>query len=72
MTPSITTQYFQKYRKELGFTNQGDVKKFFAAKDIAPTVDYAYIALLNGRLIDIVKCPISPHYGCLIQNTQKR
>lgn len=29
----ITTQYFKNYSKELGFTNQGDVKKFFAGKD---------------------------------------
>ncbi len=51
----ITTQYFKEYRKELGFTNQGDVKKFFAGKDITPTVDYNYIELLNSRLIDIIK-----------------
>jgi len=51
----ITTQYFKEYRKELGFTNQGDVKKFFAGKDITPTVDYNYIELLNSRLIEIIK-----------------
>lgn len=51
----ITTEYFKQYRKNLGFTKQDDVKSFFAAKDIAPTVDYNYIELLNTRLIEIVK-----------------
>ena len=51
----ISTQYFKEYRKKLGFTNQGDVKKFYAAKDITPSVDYNYIALLNARLIEIIK-----------------
>jgi len=51
----ISTQYFKEYRKKLGFTNQGDVKKFYAAKDITPSVDYNYIALLNARLIEILK-----------------
>lgn len=55
MSKLITTQYFKEYRKELGFTNQGDVKKFFAGKDIMPTVDYNYIELLNTRLIQIIK-----------------
>ena len=55
MNTIITTQYFKEYRKELGFTNQGDVKKFFAGKDITPTVDYNYIKLLNSRLIEIIK-----------------
>jgi len=55
MNQIITTQYFKEYRKELGFTNQGNVKKFFAGKDITPTVDYKYIELLNNRLIEIVK-----------------
>jgi hypothetical protein len=54
MSELITTQYFKEYRKELGFTNQGDVKNFFAGKDIIPTVDYNYIELLNTRLIQIV------------------
>jgi len=54
MNTIITTQYFREYRKELGFTNQGDVKKFFAGKDIIPTVDYNYIELLNTRLIEII------------------
>ncbi len=44
MNNQITTQYFKEYRKELGFTNQQGVKKFFAGKDITPTVDFNYIA----------------------------
>jgi len=55
MNRLISTQYFKDYRKELGFTNQSDLKKFFAAKDITPTVDYNYIKLLNARLIKIIK-----------------
>ncbi len=55
MSPLITTQYFKAYRRELGFTNQTDVKKFFAGKDITPTIDYNYIELLNSRLIEIIK-----------------
>jgi len=54
MNTIITTQYFKEYRKELGFKNQGDVKKFFAGKDITPTVDYNYIELLNTRLNEII------------------
>jgi len=54
MNHSITTQYFKEYRKELGFTNQSNVKKFFAGKDITPTVDFNYIELLNSRLIEII------------------
>ena len=50
----ITIEYFKRYRKELGFTNQMDVKKFFAAKDITPTVDFNYIELLNERLMQII------------------
>ncbi|MEK6659962.1 MAG: restriction endonuclease [Campylobacterota bacterium] len=55
MNDSITVQDFREYRKELGFTNQGDVKNFFAAKDIIPTVDFNYIDLLNTRLTEIIK-----------------
>lgn len=50
----IDTKYFKEYRKKLGFTNQGDVKKFFGAKDISPTIDYDYIEELNTRLFEIV------------------
>lgn len=55
MNKSITTKYFKEYRQELGFTNQNDVKKFFAGKDITPTIDYNYIKSLNIRLIEIIK-----------------
>ena len=55
MSILINTQYFKEYRKELGFTNQNDVKKFFAGKDITPVVDYNYIKLLNDRLVEIIK-----------------
>jgi len=51
----ITTEYFKEYRRELGFTNQQGVKKFFAGKDITPLVDFNYIALLNNRLVEIIK-----------------
>ena len=51
---TITAEYFSKYRKGLGFSNQAGVKSFFGAKDIAPTIDLEYIALLNKRLYDIV------------------
>jgi len=55
MTEMITTNYFKKYREELGFSRQDDVKNFFAGKDITPTVDYDYINLLNERLSEIIK-----------------
>ncbi len=51
----IDTKYFKEYRQKLGFTNQQNVKKFFAGKDIIPTVDFNYIALFNNRLVEIVK-----------------
>jgi hypothetical protein len=35
--------------------NQSDAKFFLAAKDITPDIDYAYITLLNERLIKILK-----------------
>jgi hypothetical protein len=50
-----SVKYFKDYRKSLGFANQDDVRKFFAAKEITPAVDYAYIDLLNSRLVEIVK-----------------
>jgi len=50
----ITAEYFRQYRQKLGFSNQTDVKNFFGAKDITPTVDFNYIDLLNKRLYDIV------------------
>ena len=33
MNTSITTKYFKEYRKELGFTDQGDVESLFVGKD---------------------------------------
>jgi hypothetical protein len=48
-------KYFREYRKTLGFTSQGEIKKFFGAKDIKPGVDYTYIDSLNLRLEEIVK-----------------
>ncbi len=55
MSKLITTQYFREYRKKLGFKNQVDVKRFFAGKDITPTIDYGYTELLNTRLIEIIR-----------------
>ena len=51
---TITAEYFRQYRQKLGFSNQADVKNFFGAKDITPTVDLNYIALLNERLYNIL------------------
>lgn len=51
---TITTEYFKQYRRKLGFGNQADIKIFFGAKDIVPTVDFNYIKLLNSRLYEIV------------------
>jgi len=51
---TITTEYFKQYRQKLGFSNQADVKSFFGAKDVIPTVDFGYIKLLNKRLYEIV------------------
>lgn len=50
----ITGEYFRQYRKKLGFSNQTDVKDFFGAKDITPTVDLGYIQLLNERLCGVI------------------
>ena len=36
---TIANEYFRDYRKKLGFSSQADVKNFFGAKDITPTVD---------------------------------
>jgi len=51
---TITAEYFRQYRHKLGFSNQTDVKNFFGAKDITPTVDLNYIGLLNKRLYNII------------------
>jgi len=50
----IDIKYFKEYREKLGFSNQAEVKTFFGAKDIAPTVDYKYIKLLNDRLCEMI------------------
>jgi hypothetical protein len=51
---TIANEYFRDYRKKLGFSSQADVKNFFGAKDITPTVDINYIKLLNKRLSEII------------------
>ena len=51
---TITAEYFRQYRQKLGFGNQADVKNFFGAKDITPTIDLNYLKLLNERLYEIV------------------
>ncbi len=50
----IPTEYFKEYRQKLGFSNQTNVKKFFGAKDVIPSVDLVYMKLLNKRLCKIV------------------
>jgi hypothetical protein len=50
----IENKYFKEYRKKLGFSKQSDIKDFFKANDIIPTVDFAYIKLLNKRLYSIL------------------
>jgi len=45
--------YPKEYRKKLGFTNQGDAKDFFGAKDIIPSIDFGYMDLLNERLYEM-------------------
>lgn len=50
----IDIKYFKEYRLKLGFSNQGDVKSFFGAKDIFPQIDYNYVLELNKRLFDII------------------
>ena len=52
---SISTDYFKKYRTKLGFSNQNLAKDFFGAKDVTPTIDFAYIELLNKRLFLIAE-----------------
>lgn len=52
---TITTEYFRQYRQKLGFSSQSNVRNFFGAKDITPTVDFNYINLLNKRLYEIVE-----------------
>ena len=51
----IKKEDFKNYRQQLGFTNQQTAKKFFAGKDIVPTVDFNYINLFNTRLAEIIE-----------------
>lgn len=51
---TISPEYFRQYRQKLGFGNQSDVKNFFGAKDITPSVDLNYLKILNERLYEIV------------------
>ena len=51
---TITAEHFKEYRHKLGFGNQTDAKNFFGAKDLLPTVDFAYLDALNHRLYEIV------------------
>ena len=50
----IDSKYFKNYRAKLGFNSQEQAKKFFAAKDIKPSIDYDYITSLNKRLMEII------------------
>lgn len=54
MFNKITKDDFKEYRHKLGFSNQNNLKDFFGAKDIRPTIDYDYIDLLNNRLYEII------------------
>lgn len=55
MTQRLDSNYFKDYRKELGFTNQDEAKKFLAAKDVLPQIDVDYISRLNYRLGEILR-----------------
>jgi len=50
----IDTKYFKRYRANMGFLNQSDLKTFLSAKDIKADIDYDYISKLNARLKDIL------------------
>ena len=45
----------REYRKDLGYTNQTSLKKFFDSKDIIREDDFDYICKLNKRLIEIIQ-----------------
>jgi len=47
--------YFKRYRAEIGFSNQGDAKKFLSGKDVLPSVDLQYIDELNARIKKIIE-----------------
>lgn len=53
--PQNPKDYFRKYRRELGFTNQNSAKAFLAAKDILAPIDYSYIESLLDRLQVIIE-----------------
>lgn len=60
---------FKSYRSLLGFSNQGKFKEFLSAKDINPSIDFAYIDLLNERLCAIFKALNGIYYNpCDINN----
>lgn len=50
----FTAEDFRNYRSQLGFGNQAKAKDFLGAKDIVPSIDLAYMALLNQRLGEVV------------------
>lgn len=65
-----TTEYFKKYRLELGFTSQNQLKKFFAGKDISPNIDFKYIESLDNRLLEIVNTINKiVHHSIQVNNT---
>ncbi|MDX8412689.1 MAG: hypothetical protein R8J85_01245 [Mariprofundales bacterium] len=46
--------YFKTFREKIGFSNQGNAKKFLGAKDISPNIDLTYIQSLNLRIKQII------------------
>ena len=52
---TISSEYFREYRQRLGFSNQTNVKVFFGAKDIIPSVNFDYLEVLNERLFNIIE-----------------
>ncbi len=51
----INSKYFREYRSKLGFSSGDSVKKFLAAKDLKPTVDFTFIETLNERLFELIE-----------------
>lgn len=51
----INSKYFREYRFKLGFSSGDSVKKFLAAKDLKPTVDFTFIETLNERLGELIE-----------------
>lgn len=41
----------KKYKKDLGYTNQSNLRAFIDSKDIIRDIDFDYICKLNKRLI---------------------